>query len=258
MSGFYQRVFAREYGESSMRYGESNASDTPAILTPGGAVCTTLFCAGALLERHGSRGGPMYARLADPTAAFELHIDRTEQDAAEVLESMEIPCFATVIGKAFISGSGSARRCAVQVMEIRQADRYTRDAWVLQTADLTIRRIEEIAAALSAGKHDLRIDALVSHYRTDIHQLGSLARMVREALRDLECRRPDTPKENDPAVLVLGIIREHGAKSGITMDEVVRKAAAFGLCHDEVKDAVNVLLRDDECYQPSRGILKPL
>lgn len=258
MSGSYQRVFAREYNASSMTYAGSGTRLPHAVLTPGGATCTTLFCAGALVERQGHSGNFMYARLADPTAAFELQIDKGDNFTAGALESMEIPCFATVIGEARITGSGSVRRCFVRVRELRLVDRYVRDAWVLRTADLTIRRIDAIASAIRGETSNPLTDFLIAHYHPDMSGLRDLALMVKEALKGVNPVPAAIPSSGEPAAMVLEIIRKHGGKAGITFEEVARHAVKVGLAENEVKRAVESLLQEDECYQPARGVLKLL
>ncbi|OPX67993.1 MAG: hypothetical protein A4E37_01099 [Methanoregulaceae archaeon PtaB.Bin056] len=258
MSGNFQRVFAREYNESTVTCTESGTQSQTVILTPGGAVCTDLFCAGALLERQGQSGDFMYARLADPTGAFELYIDRSDQFTAEILDSMEIPCFATVIGEARVTGAGPSTKCSIRVRELRMVDRYVRDAWVLRTADLTIRRIERLAAAIREGKGNSLAGAVAGHFRPDPSELRSLALMVREALKGVNAATPAPPGTGDPAAIIREIIRVHGGKTGISIEEVFRQAAKHGLSQNEVKTAVESLLQEDECYQPARGVLKLL
>lgn len=256
MNGNLQRVFAREYNGSTVTYTETGAYPQTVVLTPGGAACTNLFCAGALLERQGSSGDFMHARLADPTSAFELFIDRSDPVTAQILESMEIPCFATVIGEARITGAGPSARCSVRVRELRMVDRYVRDAWVLRTADLTIRRIERVAEAMREGKGNSLTGTVAGDFRPDPVVLRGLALMVREALRGVHVATPAPTGTGDPSEVVREIIRDHGGKTGITIEEVARKAAKHGLSQKEVKLAVESLLQNDECYQPARGVLK--
>ena len=258
MTWTYQRVFAREYNESTMTLGEDATKSGPCVITPSGATCTNLFCAGALLERHGRKGESMHARLADPTGAFELHIDRTNQATAEILESVEIPCFATLIGEARVGGSRGTWNCIIRVQEIRKVDRYVRNAWVLRTADLTLRRIEEIRATICRERNDARTGALIAHYHLDISRLESMAFMVKEAISGVVSGEPAALQERDPAAMILGIIREHGGKTGITLEAITREAARHGVSALEVGKAIESLLRDDECYQPTRGVLKLL
>jgi len=259
MSRAYQCVFAGEFNASDMACGEQR--DIPSfssVLTPGGLVCTNLFCAGALIERRGRVGEPMHARLADPTGAFALTVDHTNRVAAAILESMDVPCFATVVGEPVLTGGGREGTCSIRVEEIREVARDVRDAWVLRTADLTLLRIEEMCASLQSGRTDARMEALISHYRLDMPRLRDIALMVKEAIRGTGCVTPANPLEKDPLSLVLAIIREHGGKSGITLEEITKQAARQGVNAREVGNAVEALIRDDECYQPARGVLKIL
>lgn len=258
MSWMYQRVFARHYNESVDLTTGHPASASPSFITPCGATGTHLFCAGALLERHGRKGEPMQARLADPTGAFELQIDRTNSVAADALESFNIPCFVTVTGDAISVGPKGSGRRAVRVRSIREVDRHVRDAWVLRTSELTIRRIERIRDAIISHGNDTITTALLTHHQVDLPRLNQMALMVKEALRVVDTSQEYTAPEWNPAAVILDIIREHAGKEGITIEEVTRKAVWQGMSAPDVEKIVVSLLQEDECYQPSRGVLKPL
>mgnify|MGYP001118789837 FL=1 len=53
-------------------------------------------------------------------------------------------------------------------------------------------------------------------------------------------------------------MKEHGGKTGIPLDEIVKRAAGRGLTPQDVQAAVEALCRDDECYQPTRGTFRIL
>lgn len=254
----FQRVFARHYNESVDLAGEHGVSTQPSFLTPCGAVCTHLYCAGALLERYGRKGEPIRARLADPTGVFELYIDRTNTIAAETLESFELPCFASVTGEVMNGGQWGIGRCAIRVGGVREIDRQVRDTWVLRTADLTLKRLERIREEIISQRHDALTESLVALHHIDIPRLMSMASLVKEALSVVDTGQTAKAGEWNPAAVILGIIREDGGKAGITMEEVARKAARHGMSSSEVEKVVLSLLQEDECYQPSRGVLKPL
>lgn len=254
----FQRVFARHYNESVEIAGEQRGSSRPPFLTPCGAVCTHLYSAGALLERHGRKGEPMKARLADPTGVFELYIDRANVSASETLDSFDLPCFVSVTGEAMNGWQWGIGHCVVKVGGIREIDRQVRDAWVLRTAVLTLQRLERIREAILCQKHDALTESLVTIHHVDIPRLKGMALLVKDAIRVVDREQVSEAEEYDPAAVILGIIREHGAKAGITLEEVARKAARHGMSAPEVEKVVLSLLQEDECYQPSRGVLKPL
>lgn len=258
MKWMFQRVFARHYNESVELGSERGVSSHMSFLTPCGEVCTHLYCAGALLERHGRKGEPMRARLADPTGVFELYFDRTNVGAAETLESFDLPCFASVTGEAVNGGQWGIGRCAIRVRGVREIDRRVRDAWVLRTADLTLQRLERIREAFLSQRLDALTESLVAIHHTDIPCLKSMALRVKEAIRVVDREEIPVAEEWDPAAAILGIIREHGGRAGITMEEVTRKASRYGMNASEVEKVVLSLLQEDECYQPSRGVFKAL
>lgn len=252
MTGPYQRVFAREYNDSNLVTEES------AVLTPGGALCTQVYLAGALLEVQGAGGETMYARLSDPTGAFSLIVSPVRKEAADSLGEMTPPCFATVIGEARLSGSGDRASCSVAVREAREVDRNVRDAWILRTAEFTFGRIDEMKHALSGGEASESIQRALGHYRIDPARLKDLAEMVLDALKNVETTVSVPTEERDATRLILSIVEEFGGKSGIPLDDIVRKAARWGLTEAEVRETVGILLSEDECYQPARGVIKRL
>jgi len=149
----FQRVFAAELNAAAVQFPGKGLAE-PAVLTPGGAVLSLVFCSGALLECHGCGNQTVHARMADPTGAFFLQADSHSADARTILCSLETPCFVTVIGKPFLAGAGRSARCIIKVLDVRAVDRYTRDVWVLRTAEITLDRFAMVEEALRSGKDD--------------------------------------------------------------------------------------------------------
>lgn len=253
----FQRVFAAEFNAATVQFSREGMAE-PAVLTPGGALLTLVFASGALLERQGCESETVRARLADPTGAFSLQADPQSPDARATLCSLETPCFATAVGKPFLAGTGRSARCILRVLDIRAADRYTRDTWVLRTAEATLDRLEKIEAALRSRSEDPLVKALVTSYGLNPTRLCSLAGTVRDAVQGVQPLNPPVKPELSPESVVLAIMREHGGKEGITLEEIVRRAAKHGLTRQDVSSAVEILCREDECYQPSRGTFKIL
>jgi len=253
----FQRVFAAELNAAAVQFPGKGLAE-PAVLTPGGAVLSLVFCSGALLECHGCGNQTVHARMADPTGAFFLQADSHSADARTILCSLETPCFVTVIGKPFLAGAGRSARCIIKVLDVRAVDRYTRDVWVLRTAETTLDRFAMVEEALRSGKDDPLARALVTTYGLDPARLRSLAGVAREAVAGVQTPSPPAQSEVDPASIVLAIMKEHGGKTGIPLDEIVKRAAGRGLTPQDVQAAVEALCRDDECYQPTRGTFRIL
>jgi len=95
-------------------------------------------------------------------------------------------------------------------------------------------------------------------YGLDRERLRSLASIVKEAVSGVQIAGPPEQSQIDPASIVLTIMKEHGGKTGISIDEIIKRAATHGLTPSDVQSAIEALCRDDECYQPSRGIFKLL
>lgn len=253
----FQRIFAAEFNAAKVQFSCKDTAE-PAVLTPGGAVLTLVFCTGALLERQGCGNGTVHARLADPTGAFSLQADPHLTDARTILCSLDTPCFATVIGKPFLAGTGQSARGILKVLDIRATDKYTRDIWVLRTAEATLNRLERINEILRSGREDPLIRALVTSYSLGPERLCSLAEIVRVAVQSVQIKNPPVQSECSPESVILAIIKEHGGKTGITIEEITRRAANLGFSTQDVITAVEALCREDECYQPSKGIFKLL
>jgi len=115
-----------------------------------------------------------------------------------------------------------------------------------------------IEEALRSGKDDPLARALVTSYGLDHERLRSLAGVVKEAVAGVQTLIPPEQSEVDPASIVLAIMKEHVGKTGISIDEIVKRAAGRGLTPQDVQAAVEALCRDDECYQPTRGTFRIL
>ncbi|MDI9633978.1 MAG: hypothetical protein QFX32_08005 [Methanolinea sp.] len=254
----FQRVFAAEFNSASIHYPPGSSHAEAPVLTPGGALLSLVYFAGALLEAHGCGGGTVHARVADPTGAISLQADSRSPDVCTLLCSLAPPCFISVVGRPVLAGTGQSARCILRVLDARVVDRYVRDAWVLRTAEDTLERIARLEESLRSGGGDPVARAVADAYGRDPERLRSLLGAVRGALLKVERPRPAGAPSASPEEIVLSIMREHGGKTGISLEEIARRAAALGLSARDVAAAVETLCREDECYQPSKGVFKLL
>ena len=254
----YQRIFAREFNAATLKVEDAEGPGGYSLITPGGAICGQLYLSGALLEVGGKPGDVMYARLADPTGAFSLVVPRYETEAADAISGMKPPCFATVVGEARMAGSGDRSVCTVAVGDARGVERRVRDLWVVRTAALTCRRIQAMASALSSGTGPESLLQAIRHYGTGRASLQELARMAQESLKSVDLQITPPAPGPDPVQVVLGIVEEHGGKKGIPVGEIISIAAGSGISAEQARQAVETLLREDECYQPQKGVIRRL
>jgi len=244
------RVFAGEYARARLPLYQER------VLTPSGACCRMIFLSGALTET-GFRGPDRWhGRVADPTGVFEIRAERPDREQQDALRDLSVPSFVTVAGEAvFFSGDAGP---GVLLDTISESDRGVRDRWVVRTAEITVGRIAVLADALSSGAGPEPVLAALKQYDVTGDVLQELAGMVCHALDGVtSSSRPSRSKE-EISEAVLAIIRESGGKKGISYDDLAAIAKTSGIGGQELREAVRVLLEEDECYQPAREVFKAL
>ncbi len=251
------RVFAREYNGSTLTIGADPTGSPGAVVTPGGAWCVRLFLAGALTEVEDRQGSGVHARVADPTGTFELRCGPKNADAAQALLGIEAPAFVTVVGEAALFRTQPVTPF-IRPDEVSLADKAVRNAWIITTAASTLSRLERMRAALAGGTADKASVAALRHYRTTPEDLRMLALAARDALRQASRVEGGSLEAPDPATLLLSLVKAHSGPKGIAVDELIALCAPFGLGPGEVAKGVTRLLQDDECYQPSPGVIRLL
>ena len=251
----FTRLYASELaGTRLVKAGQKE--DPCCVITPTGAACSSIFIAGALLEVEGRMNERMRARIADPTGAFTIETGRQERDAAGTLSGLEPPVFVTAVAEIHCNGrtDGSPWTCILQ--DIREVTREVRDAWVVTTAMQTLSRLEGLANALEHGNGPETLMETIRFYRTTSGDLKEAARSIRDILAGMEVS--PGAEETDITQVVLALIRDNGGEKGIAFGEVVRLGSGEGLSPGEVQKAVETLLAEDECYQPSKGTIRLL
>jgi len=251
----FTRVYASELSGTGLVKGGLKG-EACHVITPTGACCGSIFVAGALLEIDGRANDRIQARVADPTGAFTLEAGRQERDAPGILSTLQPPVFVTAVAEIQCLGrsAGSPWQCALQ--DIREVSREVRDSWVFTTAEQTLSRLEAIAYALDHGSGPKAVMEAIGFYRITRKDLIETASMIRDILAKMEVS--PGAEGTDITQLVLSLIREHGGDKGITLEEVIRVGSGEGLSPGEVRKAVETLLADDECYQPSKGTIRLL
>jgi len=251
----FTRVYARELsGTGLVKAGLKDGACR--VITPTGACCGLIFVAGALLEIDGWANDRMQARVADPTGAFMLEAGRQERDVAGILSTLQPPVFVTAVAEIQCPGGfgGSPWRCVLQ--DIREVSREVRDTWVVTTAEQTLSRLETISYALEHGNGPEPVMEAIGFYRITRKDLKETASTIRDLLAEME-GAPGV-EEMDITQVVLALIRDHGGDKGITLEEIIRVGYGEGLSPGEVRNAVEALLAEDECYQPSKGTIRLL
>ena len=251
------RVFAGEYGSSTLSVQDEVAGNPAWVVTPGGAWCRLMFLSGALTEVT-ERGDMVYTRIADPTGVFDLVIGGRTTALAETFCKLPVPSFVTVTGRAQMYLKKGEMVVSVRPDNVLVVDRRVRDQWVLATAKSTLERLVRMNSALQGTCSDDRILTAVRHYSITKTRLRDLALMVESAVQTVRPPGPDAPAPPDARALVLDIITAESGTQGSAIEEIIARAAMQGVLQEAVLAAIESLITDDECYQPRKGFVKLL
>jgi RPA family protein len=176
------RVFAAELKESNLQTKEGQDEQFPKqyLLTPTGAKCNRIFIVGTLTETEnvGTDSDFWRGRIVDPTGAFYVTAGQYQPEAAQVLAKTAPPEFIAVVGKPtiFTTKEGNVLT-SVRAESMHVVDAATRDRWVVETANLTAKRL----ARLQGNEPDA-VKAR-EHYSTDLEQYKAMVAMALESMR---------------------------------------------------------------------------
>jgi len=164
----------------------------------------------------------------------------------------------TAVGEARPGKANPSSGPILALVEIRLTERCVRDFWILRTAELTIGRLARVNRALRAGTEDPLIAAACQHYKITGTDIRDMADMVRDALAAVTTSPGGEPALVNARETLLAVIRESSGKSGISFDRIVEEGKKTGIDETRAREIIKSLLEDDEIYQPSREVFKPL
>jgi RPA family protein len=250
------RVFAGEYSGSTLSI-QDDLQNPAWVVTPGGALCRSMFLSGALTEVTES-GDMVHTRMADPTGAFNLVIGGRNTPLAEIFCKVPVPSFVTISGRAQMYVKNGVANVTVRPEQIRIVDRQVRDQWVLVTAKSTLVRLTLINLAMTGSCADTRILTAIRHYSITRDRLRELALMVERALQTVRSASCEPAVQPDIRTLVMELIAAGDRPEGVAVEEILRVATDRGVSRESVLTVLESLITDDECYQPRKGFVKPL
>jgi len=250
------RVFAGDYSRATLSVAGDEGS-TGWVVTPGGAWCRSLYLAGALTEVIDG-GDMLRCRLADPTGAFDVVLGGCGAPVASLIRKITVPSFVTLTGTAHLSRRNGAVVVSVRPDHVMMADRGTRDQWVLATTESTICRLERLLEALCGRSTDENVLAVVRHYGLTRAMLGEMAAMVDRAVQSVRPTGTIPTVGNDVRDVVIEILRAESGSRGVSVQNVIERAASQGLAQETVLAAIGELVQNDDCYQPQKGYIKLL
>jgi RPA family protein len=256
MEGFI-RVFAGEYGGSTLSIQGIDSQSPPWVVTPGGGYCRFMFLSGTLTEVS-ETGDMVNSRIADPTGVFNLVIGGRNTALAETFRNLPIPSFVTVTGRSQMYQKDGRYVLSVRPDSVQNVNRQVRDQWVLSTAQSTLGRLFLMNQALQGACPDERVLAAFHHYSITKFRLKEFAAMVVEAVNTVQTVVCGLPVQQDVRTRVMDLIRAGSGPKGISVDEIITQGAACGISRESALAIIESLIIDDECYQPLKGFVKPL
>jgi hypothetical protein len=168
-----RRVFAREFGDGSDTFKESDEERAPVyLLLPTGERANRVFFVGTLTETEdvGSDSEYWQGRVVDPTGTFYVYAGQYQPEAASALREIEPPEYVAVAGKprTYETDDGGTN-VAVRPESITVVDAATRDRWVVETAQRTIERIQAFDDETNeyARMAEERYDLPLENYRRE-------------------------------------------------------------------------------------------
>jgi RPA family protein len=160
------RVFAAEYDDADFSYSESDEERAPNyVILPSGGRVNRVFVVGVLTEVEQVNEDTLRARVADPTGAFVTYAGQYQPDEMAFLERADPPTFVALTGKArtFQPEDSDRVYTSVRPESINEVDAETRDRWVVNAAEQTLRRVGVMARAMAREERGEALrDALVA------------------------------------------------------------------------------------------------
>jgi len=186
-----------------------------------------------------------------------------------------VPSYVAVVGKARIyEPEKDSVFISIRPEEINSVESAIRDRWVLDTAELTLKRLdmlsemfldqmhgEDLAGSLRSSGIDPEsseaiLDA-VAFYGTDQDYISKFKQGVRKALLSIkENAGTETQQKDNAENLIFELLKELDSGKGVQYSCLLKEVESQGI-PEEVADAVvRSLLAKGECYEPRLGVLK--
>ena len=282
----YTRIFAFEMQQSDLiiaSHKKENYKDNQAtLITPSGASFIKFYFCGAVTEMTNPGGRNPSIRIADPTGGITFFVKPKNKEVLNVLERINPPVFVSVLAHVEKEDRNNNKNpnnseqhanfhCIIDTLTV--ISRRERDNWIIETANLTMARVEtmyhHLADTTAAIEKPPDMEKILvymdpnkskNHYQTGVKQLRVLALMANNALEQV---KPITEEENNPVVdhssTVLSLIQEHSGPRGVEIETLaVIAQKQYQISEAMLLETIKTLISEDEIYQPSSGSVKVL
>lgn len=279
-----QRIFAKEFNDSTLNIDPGDQDDdnssvyTPNFLiTPIGTKLNRVFVVGVVTEvdNIGADNNIWRARIVDPTGAFVVYAGQYQPEASIFLSTVKIPAYVALVGKAraYIPEDGSVY-VSIRPEEINVVESNIRDQWLVDTAELTLDRLDIYSMALSTGLKGSElynylvqynvsseladgISLSFGYYQTDESYIEELKKAIKDCLESIDLET-DESSENEANIeeFLIEIMKELDEGKGVDYGALIDLAKNRGVSEKTVEDVVSTMLSNGKCYEPRIGIIR--
>jgi hypothetical protein len=200
-----------------------------------------------------------------------------QPETSVFLSTVEVPSFVTIIGKvrSYEPGDGSVF-VSLRPEEINHADENIRNRWMVDTAELTLDRLDVFEEALSSGLSGmelfdhLSLKNVPSHiaegvcmaldfYRTDRSYIQGMREHIRDALLSIESSLSAVSGDLfDTEEFIMDLLQEMNGGKGMEYTEILRQAGSKNILAGSVEKTVRSLLSDGHIYEPKVGFFRAI
>jgi uncharacterized protein len=192
------RVFAAEYNDTALEIKGSGEKVPSYVVTPLGSKVNRVFITGVLTDVESVSEGGEYLRahVSDPTGVFTIYSGQYQPEATAKLQSIEVPAFVGIVGKArtYVPEEGTLY-VSLRPELIREVSADARDRWIIETCLQTKHRMGAMVEAMKMTQpnvYDLKklgysrelsegiVAALKKYGTVDVNKYATL---IRESLQ---------------------------------------------------------------------------
>ena len=215
-------------GEFALATESANAGFT----TPFGIFTQRIFLIGTLTEKTSRDGKISSLRLSDPTGVFTCSMNWENTRLLKTAGELDVPSFVAIFGTVRFRKYAGRTFLEIVPETLLPATRESRNAWIVQTAESAVSRLEKCRN---------------SPVRKELAGKIKLA---------LESARPAEPKDELTNEQILEIISALTEKKGAKILDVISRLKTLGLDETSAKTRLGLLMEEGECYTPTTELIK--
>lgn len=281
------RMFANEFNDSRFNlYSSSSSSGDPEVYSPNFLISPTglkvnrVLVVGVvtevdrLLDQAGSEKELWRARIADPTGAFTVYAGSYQPEASLFLSSVKVPSYVMILGKvrSYEPGDGSVY-VSLRPEEINYVDESIRDRWIVETAEMTLDRLELFERFFSKYNETEKpmewflscaipesiargICLSLDYYHKDKEYYGSLKADLKKALCSIRELSSSQKEEQDTDSVIRYVLENIDDGSGFEYHTYMEATGSRNIPENVAESMLRSMLSKGDIYEPRPGFFK--